>query len=480
MALIPTRVRKSLPVSVLSTAFLSCMLLFCMSITASAQEAKLAKVRPIQAGLAKFTGNSWTGLPECINATDYYVTVVESKRDKFPTAFTLKVLEPGLVIMSTPMTEPPPDPQISEDTNNGFSFVPPSEFVDKGWEPVGMAVYAGIPHAVLRKNFAAVEDVSMTVQRNRAPFVFVTSKPEYATAIASLPTVSLAVESDEPSVTTTTDVTFNIAPNGGDGAPNMQNDPGQPSAGPPQSSGFLGALIGIAQSLSGGGPQGAPPDAFPATPPGGAPAQAIPPANLKQLFIASVPLDKMKCAVTRKEVDRQFYMDYREGVVFFSDAEAMEKFKENELPYSPVANYQLFLTGQATQVLCPLSRNSFDEEYSLGVGFDKEVYFNSMSELRELQGKDPGYVLTKIFGNTAFERSFEVAIPQEIPAAIPEANPNSAPIPNINRGGRNSRSAEDEAEEREERSSSRRESAQERRLQGLPTNGGRPTNPRRD
>ena len=63
---------------------------------------------------------------------------------------------------------------------------------------------------------------------------------------------------------------------------------------------------------------------------------------------------KPLCPVTGKPVDKSVSIDYHDGKVYFSNAEAAKKFQDNVEKYAARANLQLVVTGQARQTACPL------------------------------------------------------------------------------------------------------------------------------
>ncbi|QDU80189.1 hypothetical protein Pla110_19130 [Polystyrenella longa] len=388
----------------------------------SAQSPNLASVEPQGVGLVKFTADpDWTQLPTFFNEQEFYISLIKGKRNKFPTEYQLKIKVPGLVLIATPLNEPPNLEGYDEEETEGMTFVAPSEFVKKGWEPVGVAMQKGLPQILMRKNFEIKGDINFMVQKNLGPFLFLPTKPEYAQTISSLDVVAL-----DNLVNSTTEVTVTDAsstfPDGlspGENVPvemkpntseQTEAQPGSPSAGQP--GGLVGTILGIAKALSGNGPVATPQEASPVN-------NKPQTGDNKAMFIKNVSLEKIKCPVEREEVDRELHTDYRGGVVFFSNAESLEMFKKETDQNSAPANYQIFLTGQATQKRCPLSNNDFDEEYSMNVGYGKEVYFHSQSDLSRLEKTEASYKLLKMFGNTPFERAFEVAIPEPPSAESP-------------------------------------------------------------
>ncbi|MCA9040892.1 MAG: hypothetical protein KDA65_11140 [Planctomycetaceae bacterium] len=403
--------------------FTMTMLVMCSS-SLHAQSPGMASVEPEGAGWMKFKEKSdWDQLPEYIDPADFYVTNVKSKRDKYPEAINLVVNKPGMVLLATPASEPPPLENASDETNESFKFVPPEELVSTGWEPVGVATQNGLPQVLMRKNFDGRATVPLKLQRNLGPMIFNSTKSEFAQTLASLPAKKLDELPLQSPTVAVTETTSN-SPGDSPAPPNSENTSpeGTPNMQPPPGGGLLGTLFGLAKTFTGDGPPPIPGN----IPPGDGSKPIGPPPGgdgKKMAFIQSVSLDNMKCPVEREQVDRKFHADYRGGVVFFSSQEAQETFLKDTDQHSAAANYQLFLTGQAIQERCPISNNSFEEKYSMNVGYGKSVYFNSSSELRRLNGTQASYKLNKIFGNTAFERAFDIAIPDALPKDLDKAFP---------------------------------------------------------
>jgi YHS domain-containing protein len=63
---------------------------------------------------------------------------------------------------------------------------------------------------------------------------------------------------------------------------------------------------------------------------------------------------KPLCPVSGKPIDKNVSIDYHNGKVYFSNAEAEKKFQDNVEKYAARANLQLVVTGQAQQTACPL------------------------------------------------------------------------------------------------------------------------------
>ncbi|MEZ6049238.1 MAG: hypothetical protein R3C11_27400 [Planctomycetaceae bacterium] len=364
------------------------------------------------AGLVKFNpGQEWKQLPPYLQSGDFYFTLIKSKRNKYPTSISAKIAETGLMVMATPITEPPlVDPELKDESP--FTYVAPEDFLKEGWEPFGVIIYQDHPHVLMRKQIETKQAIEFSVQGNLSPFLFTTSKAEHVQAIKDSPVVSL----QNPQIATSTTesengtpqstVTFNFPTEGAEGAeggPKMEEPMG----------GVVGTLFGLAKAITGAG-DGPPPaanDLF-----SGGPAQ--PEDQKKELFIKNVDLSQLKCPVERQPVSLEFHAEHNGGIVFFSNQAAVDAFTKDSDDYAAPANYQLFLTDQATQINCPISNNEMNDEYTMPVGSGKEVAFSTRSNLSRLETAAASYKLNKIFGDAPFQRSFEVSIPKVTPRAI--------------------------------------------------------------
>lgn len=77
-----------------------------------------------------------------------------------------------------------------------------------------------------------------------------------------------------------------------------------------------------------------------------------------------------KCVVDiTKKADRKHSLVYKKAKLYFSSEAAMKQFAASPKKYEHFANYQLVLTKQYKQVMCPLSgepRDEFSAEVSVG------------------------------------------------------------------------------------------------------------------
>lgn len=60
------------------------------------------------------------------------------------------------------------------------------------------------------------------------------------------------------------------------------------------------------------------------------------------------------CPVSGKPASETIFAAHKGGRVFFDSDESKQKFSQNSAQYTPAANYQLFVTGQARQLKCPI------------------------------------------------------------------------------------------------------------------------------
>jgi len=66
------------------------------------------------------------------------------------------------------------------------------------------------------------------------------------------------------------------------------------------------------------------------------------------------PKNAPPCPVSGKPADPAIFVAHKGGKVFFDTAESKATYEKSPSKYLVQANYQLFLTGQARQVACPI------------------------------------------------------------------------------------------------------------------------------
>lgn len=122
----------------------------------------------------------------------------------------------------------------------------------------------------------------------------------------------------------------------------------------------------------------------------------------------AVNLDGIKCIVMGGDANAsaEFHAAWRDGTVYFADAEAVKSFEGDSAKYATEANHQLVLTGQYAQQHCPFSGGDLAEGITLAVGgvevgFCCEDCRNKVAAETETTSQ-----AALVFSNEAFEKAF--------------------------------------------------------------------------
>jgi hypothetical protein len=109
------------------------------------------------------------------------------------------------------------------------------------------------------------------------------------------------------------------------------------------------------------------------------------------------------CPVSGKPADPDVFVAHKGGKVFFDSAESKAAYEKSPTKYTVQANYQLFLTGQARQVACPiLGKPLRGTNFRVG-----GIYVCCGGCQRKLAAATPQQQAAAVFG-TAFDKSFAV------------------------------------------------------------------------
>jgi YHS domain-containing protein len=114
------------------------------------------------------------------------------------------------------------------------------------------------------------------------------------------------------------------------------------------------------------------------------------------------------CPVTGKTIDKNVWIDYQGGKLYFNNADCVKKFQENVEKYTAKANLQLVVSGQAQQSACPLMGkpvvagksvvvSGVKVELCCGICQKKIAKANPKEQLEMVFGKgfDKGYTVKK-------------------------------------------------------------------------------------
>lgn len=370
------------------------------------------------------TENGWTNLPFNWDSKKVSAYPPEEVRGKYPKSISVTANTDGWVLVAQ-TANPFSRAQLKVfgqrfERLKSTTFLEVEQMVKSDWVPIGKVSYENAPYILMRKNVKSGESIVFPIQADSGPFIIQSFDQEVKDVITAAKPIDLQTlkgsgesgSEEEMTVTITSGTTGGAFP-----------------AGPP-SSGM--AIPGTGMSVPGSGMFTVMKNIFTGTPaseqpassnnafPGANPGMSNPfsagantsakPVDKKAAFIASVSLEELKCPVNRSAVKRELHSDYGEGVLFFSDDEAMAQFDKKATSFAAEANYQLFLSGQAKQKACPVSGKPFDEDVFIQVK-SKQVAFESRLAKVKIDRARPLTKFKKIFGSSPFKKAFEVEIP---------------------------------------------------------------------
>ena len=131
-------------------------------------------------------------------------------------------------------------------------------------------------------------------------------------------------------------------------------------------------------------------------------------AAVSLLWAAGPDLTHAKCPVVGGKAMAGTSVDYKGGKVFFCCAGCDSTFKADPAKYAAKANYQLFVTGQAKQVACPLGGEKVSSGLSAEVA-DATVEFCCPSCKDAVDNAaDEDAKIEMVFNDEAFDKAFKV------------------------------------------------------------------------
>jgi YHS domain-containing protein len=131
-------------------------------------------------------------------------------------------------------------------------------------------------------------------------------------------------------------------------------------------------------------------------------------AAVSMLGAAGPDLTHAKCPIAGGPATEGTSVDYKGGKVFFCCAGCDAEFQKDPAKYAAKANYQLFVTGQAKQVACPLAGEPVNKAVTAKVA-DATVSLccehcrDSVNEAADDDAK-----IEMIFNDEAFAKGFKV------------------------------------------------------------------------
>ena len=117
---------------------------------------------------------------------------------------------------------------------------------------------------------------------------------------------------------------------------------------------------------------------------------------------------KADCPVSGKAAKAEHSVDYKGGKVYFCCPNCPGAFEKNTAKFSSKANHQLVVTGQATEVKCPLTGRPLNESTAIDVDGAKVAFCcnNCKGKAEKAEGNEQ---IDLIFNDKAFDQGFKVA-----------------------------------------------------------------------
>ncbi len=125
------------------------------------------------------------------------------------------------------------------------------------------------------------------------------------------------------------------------------------------------------------------------------------------MLVAEVDLTGAKCPIAGAQAMKGLSVDYKGGKVYFCCAGCPESFASNPKAHAVKGNQQLFVTGQAKQIACPLTGSALSKGNSLEVD-GKTVEFCCPSCRDAVEQADGDKKLEMLFSDEAFDKAFKV------------------------------------------------------------------------
>ena len=122
---------------------------------------------------------------------------------------------------------------------------------------------------------------------------------------------------------------------------------------------------------------------------------------------SAISLNNVKCFVTGSSAKKEYLLDYKGGKVFFCNNGCSASFSQNKKKFAAAANFQLFATGQAKQLKCPLTERSISPQFTVDLG-GKSVGFCSAGCKNKIAQSKGNVPFLLVFNEKSFDRTFLV------------------------------------------------------------------------
>ena len=123
---------------------------------------------------------------------------------------------------------------------------------------------------------------------------------------------------------------------------------------------------------------------------------------------AGPDLTHAQCPVAGGKANAATAVDHNGGKVYFCCAGCDAEFKNNTAKYEAKANQQLFLTGQAKQIACPLAGERVDPGLTTKLGEATVAFCCPSCKAAVDEQADDDAKLERVFGAEGFAKGFKV------------------------------------------------------------------------
>lgn len=121
---------------------------------------------------------------------------------------------------------------------------------------------------------------------------------------------------------------------------------------------------------------------------------------------------EVKCPVSGKAINKEHAVDYKGGKVYFCCPNCPKAFDKDSAKFASKANHQLYVTGQAKLVKCPIGGRPLNTATAIDVG-GKKVCFCCENCQGKAKAAEGDAQIDLIFNDKAFAKGFEVAKKEE-------------------------------------------------------------------
>ena len=117
-----------------------------------------------------------------------------------------------------------------------------------------------------------------------------------------------------------------------------------------------------------------------------------------------------RCLLSDKPALAKFTVKYKGGEVYFCCESCREEFTDNPKEYAAQANHQLFLTGQAEAVLCPLTGRKLSSKFNVNISGADTPFCCGGCKAKALKAQGDKQIVL-VFNDANFAKYFKVKQP---------------------------------------------------------------------